>query len=435
MKTQFKSSRAVAPRAAIVAGACLAASGALAQEAIQGAEVVEESREARQRAIDRNLYNLKAGPVLMRFDAGMRVEFNDNPELLDDPPEVDFAFFPEFNIATLWALNPRNALALNLGIGYVKYVNTTELDHLVIAPNSELAFDIRTRDVVINFHERISHTQNPVNDPTVSGTGDFGGFENTVGTRVDWDLNDLVFAFGYDHYNFISTSDGVSETVRTGTGGGTRPMFDDVQDRSSEIFYGAAGIKLSPAVEAGLEAGGSLNDYCSDFFNDNTQFSVGPYTELQITRDLRARAAAGYVRSDFEDTGVVAAPDTVNDFYANIRLEHQLSQYMNHRLSFGREAVSGAASELVTLYFVRYENNWAINRLSTLQTALFYEDGEDESSIGEKFSRIGAAIGVAVPVTRKLTAGAGYQFLYKNSDAPLRDYVQNLVFIEARYAF
>src|SRR5687768_3751469 len=159
------------PCAAILGGVCLASASGFAQEAINESVQVDENREARQDAIDRKLYNLKAGPVMMRFNAMMGFELNDNPHLLEDPAEIDFAFHPQLDIAALWALNARNALALNLGLGYMKYVHNTDLDHFIIAPNSELAFDILTGDFTINFHERISHQQNPVSDPTVSGTG------------------------------------------------------------------------------------------------------------------------------------------------------------------------------------------------------------------------------------------------------------------------
>jgi len=419
------------PRAALVCGVCFAGAGALAQEAINEAMEVDRGRRARKQAIDRNLYNLKAGPVLMRFDAAMGVEMNDNPHLQENDTEVDFAFHPELNVAALWALNPRNALALNLGVGYVKYVNNTELDHLIIAPSTELALDIYTGDFAINLHERVSQTQNAASDPTVSGTGDFSGIENTVGTRVDWDLNQLTSFIGYDHYNFISTSTGVSDTLQRGPG----RRFNDVQDRSSEQFYGRAGIKASPAVTTGLEAGGSLTDYESDFFHDNTQFSVGPFVEAQVTRDLKARAAGGYVRSEFEANGASPAPKAVDDFYAEISFNHQLSQYMSHQLALGREAKSGAESELITLWYARYENDWSLSRLLILHTSLFYENGKERSGVSERLWRVGLGFGATVPLSRQLSVSAGYQFVCKDSDQVNRDYLQNLVSVQFRYAF
>jgi hypothetical protein len=421
-------------RAAFLGGVCLTVVDLSAQEALNESFEVDRGRRARKQAIDRNLYNLKAGPVLMRFDALMGFEFNDNPNLEDDPDDVDFAFRPQIDMAALWALDARNALSFNLGVGYVKYVNNTELDHLIIAPSSELALDIYTGDFTINLHERVSHSQNPVSDPTVSGTGDFGGIDNTVGLRVDWDLNRLTASAGYDHYNFISTSSGVGETLRRGTNapGGN---IDDVQDRSSEMFYGRVGVRLNPAITTGVEASGELTSYESEFFHDNTQFSVGAFADVQVTRDVKGRIAGGYVHSEFDPTRMASAPPSVDDFYAELSVEQQLNQDLSHRLAVGREARAGAASEFVTMWYARYENNWSMSQWSTLHTTLFYENGRERTGAEERFERVGAGAGVSVPLSRKLTAGAGYQLLHKNSDQENRDYLQNSVTLEFRYAF
>jgi hypothetical protein len=427
--------RTALARQSIVYGICLAGASALAQDAVEQSDAVDQSRRARKQAIDRNLYNLKAGPVLMRFEALMGFEFNDNPQLVEDPKEIDFAFHPELDVAALWALNSRNALSFNLGLGYIKYINNTDLDRLIIAPSSEIALDIYTGDFTINVHDRISYSQNPISDPTVSGTGDFGGFENTAGFRVDWDLNKVVLSLGYDHYNFVSTSDGIQRQIEATNAAVRARGLDDVQDRSAEQVYARAAFRVSPAVQTGLEAGGSATRYASDFFHDNTQVTIGAFLEAQVTKDLKGRAAGGYVRSDFDDNALSPAPDSVNDFYAELSAEHQLNQYISHRLALGREARAGVASELVTMWYARYQNDWMIHRLVTLHTTALYENGKERSGISERFWRAGGGIGATVPLSRKLSTTASYQCLYKDSDQLNRDYLQNLVTLEFRYVF
>jgi hypothetical protein len=401
---------------------------ALAQEALGEATQVDRARKARKEAVDRNLYNYKAGPVTMRFDALMGFEFNDNPNLIDKPKEVDFAFHPELDIGAQWPISQFNALSLDLGIGYVKYVNNTDLDHVIIAPNSEIAIDILTGDFTINVHERVSYTQDPVGDPSVSGTGDFGGIDNTVGVRADWDLNKLLITAGYDHVNFFSTGSPLS----------------DVQERSSELFYGRGGIQLGPALRAGLELGGGMTDYARDVFADDTEFTVGPFVEFEVTKQLNLRVSGGYVRYDFDQAkgdpsvtnAVVRVPDSVSDFYANVTVEQQLNRFMSHRLSAGREARAGAASELITLWYVRYGNDWSISQYATLHTTLFYENGRERAGfVTDRLSRVGAGFGVTVPLSRKLSSTAAYQLLYKDSDQPNQDYLQNMVTLEFKYTF
>jgi hypothetical protein len=108
---------------------------------------------------------------------------------------------------------------------------------------------------------------------------------------------------------------------------------------------------------------------------------------------------------------------------------------MSHRLALGREARSGAESELVTLWYARYQNDWSLSRLATLHTSILYENGRERSGVTERLWRAGLGLGVTVPLTRQLSVGAAYQFLYKDSDKINRDYLQNLVSLEFHYVF
>ena len=276
-------------------------------------------------------------------------------------------------------------------------------------------------------------TQNPFSDPTVSGTGDFGGMENTVGARVDWDLNRVVFSLGYDHYNFISTSSGVSQSLQRGPG--PIPSCRTCRIAPPSWFMAAWVRSSRRRSTTGVEAGGSFTDYSSEFFHDNLQFSVGPFIEMQVSRDLRARAAGGYVRSDFEEEGISSAPSSVDDFYAQISLDHQLSQYVDHRLALGREATSGAEAELITYWYARYENNWRFSQYATLNTSLLYENGRERSGVAEKLWRAGGSLGVTVPLSRQLSTRVQYHLIYKNSNKANRDYLQNVIGIELHYVF
>jgi hypothetical protein len=90
---------------------------------------------------------------------------------------------------------------------------------------------------------------------------------------------------------------------------------------------------------------------------------------------------------------------------------------------------------LITLYYARYQNNWSIGQLVTLQTSVFYENGRERSGVTERLWRVGAGAGVIVPLSRKLSVSVAYQLLYKDSDQANRDYLQNLATVEFRYFF
>jgi len=67
----------------------------------------------------------------------------------------------------------KNTLNFSIGVGYLKYLRRSELDHLYISPDSGLAFDIYVGDFTIDLHDRFSITESVAQSPTVSGTGDF----------------------------------------------------------------------------------------------------------------------------------------------------------------------------------------------------------------------------------------------------------------------
>ena len=145
------------------------------------------------------------------------------------------------NTRAFWPISENNSLFFSTGIGYTTYLTTTDRDHLDITPDSNLTFRMYVGDFVIDFHDRFSITEDIQQNPTVSGTGNFNQIENTAGTTVDWDLNDLVLTFGYDH-----------DLV-------TYPNSDfEASDRSSDLFNAQAAFEVNPSTTAGLQAGGGL---------------------------------------------------------------------------------------------------------------------------------------------------------------------------------
>jgi hypothetical protein len=61
-------------------------------------------------------------------------------------------------------------------------------------------------DFRINIHDRMQLQQDPIQEGALSNVVNYGRFENTAGLSVLWDLNKLLLQVGYDHYNFVSTT-------------------------------------------------------------------------------------------------------------------------------------------------------------------------------------------------------------------------------------
>ena len=179
----------------------------------------------------------RSGFVSVRLSAWST---NDNINLAQhDEKEDDVIFRPQVNFDAIWPITQLNTLRLDLGIGYSAYVMhpSNDTNAILISPGTQLAFDIFVGDFRINIHDRMSLQQDPISEPTISNTADYGRFENTAGISVLWDLNKVQATLGYDHYTFVSTT---SE-------------FDYI-NHNSEILSGSLSFAVASTTNIGLES-------------------------------------------------------------------------------------------------------------------------------------------------------------------------------------
>ena len=282
--------------AALILPFAFAASLANAQDAIRPSLAGEAAAEARRQSIDRIPYNLLMGPVRFRFSATAGIEYNDNVNIAQVDKQEDFIFRPQLNFNALWPITQLNTLRFDIGLGYAFHFDHSEYNTngVLLAPGSQLSFDVFVGDFRINFHDRFSLEQDPVSeigDPAVGDVGDYGRFQNTAGVSVLWDLNKAVVTFGYDHYTFLALNDDF-----------------DYLDRNSDAFMASLSIALSSTTGVGLETAYVFNRYTDDQLNDSETFSIGAFIETQITQYVKLRAAGGYQNINFDGDTVVLGP-------------------------------------------------------------------------------------------------------------------------------
>jgi hypothetical protein len=425
---------------------------ARAQDAVRPSLAGEEAAEARRQSIDKIPYNLELGPMKLRFSATVGFEYNDNVNLSEDASALlpgvngpilvtteqqsDFIIHPQINLNAIWPITQVNTFRLDLGLGYAFYLDHSNYNtnSLLISPGSQLAFDIFVGDFRINIHDRFSLQQDPVAEITLSNVADYGRFENVVGVSVLWDLNAAVVTLGYDHYNYIATNS----------------LFEYL-DRSAEILNGSIGFTPNATMTVGLEAVLVDASYDQNVLNDSVTYSAGLFLETQLSSYVRLRVAGGYQNINFDNTGIVNDPNDLSDYYANILLSHRVNAVLTHNISAGHETQLGVNSNYVTLNYVRWTANWNILYHTLLSTEFFYEDAEDSGGAGlivpgpggflinpfaaEHIERVGGALTLAYQLTPHVTLGFRYQYTQKDSDLPLRDYVQNRVSIDGTYSF
>src|SRR5260370_12604445 len=281
----------------------LATTGVYAQDAVRPSLAGQEASDAREQDVSRIPYNLLLGPVRFRVGATVGVEYNDNINYADDGTAVipnpsgpgfititthsqdDVIVTPNLTLDAIWPVTQLNTLRLDLGIGYAFYLDHSknDTDYILVAPKSQIAFDIFVSDFRINIHDRMQLQQDPIQERALSNVVNYGRFENTAGVSVLWDLNKLLLQLGYDHYNFVSTTSAF-----------------DYLNRNSEIVQGSAAFVVTPTVTVGAEGNAVFTRYEQTVLNDNKDYGVGGFVELALTNNLKVLASGGYQWIDFD---------------------------------------------------------------------------------------------------------------------------------------
>ncbi len=428
---------------AILVPFILATSAALAQDVIRPSLAGEASAEARRQEIDRIPYNLLVGPIRFRVTATAGVEFNDNVNFSEWNMQEDFIFRPTVNFNALWPVTQLNTLRFDIGLGYAFYAEHSEYNTngILLTPGSQLSFDVFVSDFRINFHDRFSLEQDPIDEAALSNVADYGRFQNTAGVSVLWDLNKAVLTFGYDHYTFIATNDEFSYL-----------------DRNAEQLMASASFAATSTTGVGVEGSYVFSRYNEDLLNDSNTFSIGAFVETQLSNYIKVRLAGGYQTISFDGEQVLLGPfpdgylpngenfiifddkQDLNDYYVNLLISHRINAAITHRLAFGHESQLGVNSNYITLNYVRHTATWNIINKTLLSTELFYEDADESGGFlndgrGEHLHRYGGALSVGYQLTRHVTLGARYQYTQKDSDVAFRDYRQNRISFDATYSF
>lgn len=406
------------------ASVCLFLSGMWslrAQDAVRPSLAGEQAAESRRQDIEHIPYNLMTGPIRYRVSATFGIEYNDNINLSDNNAESDVILHPQVNIDAIWPVTQINTLRLDIGLGYSFYLDHSDqnTNGILLSPGSQIAFDVFIGDLRINFHDRFSLQQDPIDELQLNNVVDYGRFENAAGVSVMWDLNKAVLTLGYDHYTYVATNSDF-----------------DYLNRNAEQLVGSASFAVTNTTSVGLESSFVTNYYDQNVLNDSNTYTVGAFVETQITNYLKLRVAAGYQSIAFDNTGSVFDSSDSNDYYANILLSHRLNAAITQTLAAGHESQLGVNSNFISLNYVRHTVTWNVIRDTLLSTEAFYEDADDSGGfIGEHLHRYGGAVTLGYQLTPHVTLGLRYQFTKKDSNIPDRDYTQNRVSLDATYNF
>ena len=388
---------------------------------------------------DESSYNLKLGPVRFSLDANAGLEYIDNITYSEHNRESDEVVRIALNIRALYAITRLNTLQLDLGIGFVHYIEHPDAtsNDLFITPGSQIAFNVYVADIFrINFHDSFALLQDPVDQPDLSNETDFGRFTNTVGVTVVADLNTVVLTAGYDHFNYISLNSDYN-----------------FLDRSSESFLLSAVYKLAPRTFIGLEGNAAITSYNDNVQNDSFGGSVGGYFDFTFNTYIRVILRGGYQYASFDHSFEVfdefsgeganfprgtqfRDKEELNDFYYNVTINHRINAYVTESVTAGRENDLGLTSNYITENYVRYNVAWrAFNNVAVTGDAFYENDQESGGLFDESLQRFGATGSLGYQFNLKLSASVYYGYLRKDSEVADRSYYQNTVGVNVDYKF
>jgi hypothetical protein len=361
--------------------------------------------------------------------------------LMNTHAQSDFILRPLLQLTGSYPITQQNLLSFSAGVGYDEYLEHSQYSAFRVNSDSEVLFDVRIKDFLITFHDRFSYFQDPSAEAALAGTAIFGGLLNGAGLTTTWDLEDVVLTLGFDHQNFVSSSQQFSYL-----------------DRSSELPLARAGFKFRPDLTAGVEGSASFTAYDQEVLNNNRSYSAGLYADWKRSTYFDMQPRAGYAIYQFQHTSQSAQifdltptgiPITVpvgetiqtsdlSTWYADLTVVHNVNEAVSYSLSTGHEIRLGIQSDVIEDSYFRPNITWTIAKDLDMRTSVFYEHGnQGAGSVTGNFSEIydwyGGALALSYPLMKKLKLSLNYRLTLRSSNIPDRGYSQNIVGIKLSY--
>ena len=411
-----------------------------AQEALINSLSGEYAAEVAKQAMANQHFNLKMGDLKLRFDSSIAVVGNDNVNLTSDHRQADVSVRPEVDVASFWPITDKNALTFNMGVGYAKYLRTSQLDAFFLTPNSLLSFNIYAGDFLINLHNRFTYQQDAAQTTEVSGTGQYAYFQNTSGLTVTWDLNKFIITLGYDHDIYTA-----SESVYA------------YQNHSSKLFSSRIAFAINPTSQAGIELGAGATAFdvapaytnqvvgistnqvpLGRFLSNQKYVNAGPFIRLGLSPYLQFRLSAGYAMYFQEVASIFGPAGNTAAYYTEFTLNHIVNSRLRYTLAAGHQLSQGVWSQTSDLYYARLEPTWNIVYKTTISTPVSYERVKGSSSTAltsDTYDYYTIGIQASYSMTKKLHIAGGYTYRLKESNIAAYSYFQNQLVFDLRYRF
>ncbi len=399
----------------------VAAWTASAQEALRSTSELYSTGKPPELLRRSDDYTFKSGDFRMLVTPSLAMDWSDNINLSKDHSLDDFIFKPLVQFDATYPISRRQELRMSAGIGYDYYTRHQEYSALRIVSGSEVALDVFIGDFLLNFHDQFEYIQDPAEQAAVTGSGRYGGFNNSAGLTTTWNLGDVFLTLGYDHRNFIASSSSF-----------------DYLNRSSELFLSRVGFRLYNEFTTGVEATGSLTSYDREVLNEGAGYSAGAFAEWKPGARFRTLARAGYVSYLFDQTSRVLKANDRDSWYASLYLGHKATEFFTYSLTTGHDLRLGTKTDAIEEWYVRPAVDWNIMEQLSASTYLSFEHG-DEGSVSqvarpsETYDWFGWGLNLGHSFSKKFDVSLKYRLTLRASELASEEYGQNLVGLRFSY--
>lgn len=405
--------------AAVGLGLVVPAISAVGQEALRQSLAGQDAAAELRKRNENQPYNLRWRDLTVQLGATWATEWNDNVSQTESAPQRDFILRPTISLGAHHPIGRFNAIHLSTDFGYEKHVDFDQYDRWTVSPGSSLEFDVFFEDVRLNVHDRFAYDHSPSRSAAVSGSGEFGGFDNQAGVLATWDLHDLVLRVGYDSVLFLASAD---EFKRL--------------NRLTHNFTGQSEFQLLPSLNGGLELAGGPTDYEQALLNDNVSLSAGLFAKWRVSEHIEVESRGGYSHYSFSDTPTLSDLPDADGYYLGFAARHQVNPWLNYGVDANRSIQLGVNSNLQELWIVSLGPSFRVVRGLELSPRVVYENGEESSgAVSQEFERIGFTLGLQYRFARKVSTGVSYSFLSKESNLAGFGYTQNRIVLSLSYQF
>ena len=398
-----------------------------AQDALRSSISLDESIAAK--AAQPSVPHL--GPVQYSLGGYAGVAYDDDVNASQFNPESDVISRAGVSLGFDWQATSQSELQLGTSIGYLDYQKYTGNNGLEISPDSALTYAISIDDVILTLFDQLSYSRQVRTEAALANIIALPQFNNNVGIRAEWDPGHWALLASYSHDNYLSDH------------------AHDYLNRSSEYFFARAGWRFAEATQAGLEASDGLTAYQVSGQYNNQNLSVGGFVEWQALQALRITLRGGpafYVPDSSVSTG---GSTTLNTYYANLEINHQLTDFLSHSLSVDRSLQAGLnqGGGYIEQLTISYGISWRLTQRITVGASASYVDGQQPFeqpgrpfflppiTTTENYQEYGGGLQASWQFTGHLAASVNFSHFLRNSNLAGRSISDNSVALQFNYAF